>query len=207
VYVVWSDCRFAPACAANDLLISVSDDGVFWQPPLRVPIEPVGYGVHHAIPSIAIDPATSGATAHIALTYYFHETNTCATTSGLLFAGFVSSLDGGATWSRPITITPPMEPAWLPLAGLSRMVGDYTGISFAGGMAFPIIAVAKQPAGAAFDQAIYTIGLDPANPVAPELPPIARQPPHCNYLPLVAAPGGSFGSARILQPTSQFKTK
>ena len=49
-----------------------SDDGVDWSPVSRIPIDAVGSGVDHFIPGLAVDPATSGASAHLALTYYFY---------------------------------------------------------------------------------------------------------------------------------------
>jgi len=35
VYVVWSDCRFEPGCTANDLVLSISDNGTTWTAPAR----------------------------------------------------------------------------------------------------------------------------------------------------------------------------
>ena len=49
--------------------------------PARIPIEAdagaISNTVDHFIPSIAADPSTSGATAHLALFYYFYPVSNC----------------------------------------------------------------------------------------------------------------------------------
>ena len=42
-----------------------STDGVTWTAAARIPIDPVTSGVDHFIPGLAVDPATSGASAHL----------------------------------------------------------------------------------------------------------------------------------------------
>ena len=66
VWVVWEDCRFRTNCSTNDLVYSTSSDGVHWSTVTRIPIDPTTSTVDHFIPGIGIDPATSGATAHVA---------------------------------------------------------------------------------------------------------------------------------------------
>ena len=41
VYVVWSDCRFRTNCAANDIVLSTSSDGLTWSSVARIPIDDV----------------------------------------------------------------------------------------------------------------------------------------------------------------------
>src|SRR5438105_1083857 len=66
-YVAWQDCRFENGCSANDIVISTSTDGATWSAPQRVPIDAVGSNIDHFIRGIAVDKATSGSSAHVAL--------------------------------------------------------------------------------------------------------------------------------------------
>lgn len=159
VYVVWQDCSFRAACASNDLVLSTSNDGLGWTPPARVPIDATTSGIDHFIPGIAIDPATSGGSARVALSYYFYPSISCGGQSQapcLLFAGFIGSHDGGSTWGAPVQLAGPMQLIWLPQTFLGRMVGDYIASTFAAGQPLGIFAVANpSPAGASFDEAMY----------------------------------------------------
>ncbi len=96
--MAWEDCRFEPKCSANDIVLSSSGDGVDWSAVSRVPIDDVGSGVDHFIPGLAVDPSTSGAGAHLALTYYFYPDAACTPETCELNIGFISSPDGGANW-------------------------------------------------------------------------------------------------------------
>ena len=131
VYVVWQDCRFESGCGANDLVLSTSSDGTNWSQPQRIPIDAVGSNVDHFIPGLAVDPTTSGATAHLALTFYYYPNANCTDTTCQLEVGFVSSTDGGANWSTETTLTPsPMNMSWLANTTQGYMVGDYIATSF-----------------------------------------------------------------------------
>jgi hypothetical protein len=156
VYVVWQDCSFRAACASNDLVMSTSTDGVTWTAPARIPIDATTSTVDHFIPGLGIDPATSGTTAHLGLTYYYYPQTNCTTATCALYVGFTSSLDGGNTWSAPTPLAGPMALSWLPSTFSGQMVADYIATSFAGGKAYGVFAVAKAKLGAAFDEAIYT---------------------------------------------------
>jgi hypothetical protein len=157
VYVVWQDCRFRASCTSNDLVMSTSADGISWSQPSRIPIDAVTSTVDHFIPGLGIDPATSGSTAHLGLTYYFYPTASCTVSTCQLEAGFISSQDGGTTWSAPTTLTIPMSLSRLPNTFAGLMVADYIATSYAGGRAHPFFALAQQPgAGTQFDEAIYT---------------------------------------------------
>jgi hypothetical protein len=162
VYVVWQDCSFRTGCASNDLVISASSDGVTWSAPARIPIDPTTSTVDHFIPGLGIDAATSGATAHLGLTYYYYPQTNCTAATCALYVGFISSLDGGNTWSAPTPIAGPMSLSWLPATFSGQMVADYVATSFAGGKAYGVFAVAKANSGTRFDEAIYTTqsGLD-----------------------------------------------
>jgi hypothetical protein len=156
LYVIWQDCRFRTNCASNDLVMSTSADGATWASPVRIPIDVANSSVDHFIPGLGIDPGTGGGTAHLGLSYYYYPQGNCTATSCELFAGFISSSDGGSTWSTATSIAGPMKLSWLPTTSSGRMVGDYIATSFAGGKAYGFFAVAKANSGATFDEAIYT---------------------------------------------------
>ncbi len=123
----------------------------------RIPIDPVNSGVDHFIPGLAVDPNSSGRNARLALTYYYYPAANCTAESCLLNVGYISSGDGGASWSSPKKLAGPMRLAWLPITSQGSMVGDYISTSFVGGRAFPMFAEAKAPNGGLFDEAIATI--------------------------------------------------
>jgi hypothetical protein len=156
VYATWQDCRFRTGCSANDFVISTSTNGATWTAPARVPIDSLTSTVDHFIPGLAVEPASSGSTAHLALTYYFYGAANCDSSTCALYAGFISSPDGGTTWTTPITLAGPMSPAWLPNTFAGLMVGDYSSSAFAGGKAFAIFAAAQANSGTLFDEPMYT---------------------------------------------------
>ena len=156
VYVVWQDCSFRSNCASNDMVMSTSTDGTTWTTPARIPIDSVNSAVDHFIPGLAVDPVTSGATAHLALVYYFYPNTNCSAATCKLGAGFISSQDGGSTWTAPTTLAGPMTVNWLPNTFSGLMVGDYMAAAFSGGKAYPIFTVAQAKSGSTFDEAIFT---------------------------------------------------
>src|SRR5207237_3805069 len=125
IYVVWQDCRFRSGCSANDIVLSKSSDGVIWTRPTRIPIDGVTSTVDHFIPGIAVDPTTSGTGAHLALTYHYYLQSACSFSTCGLKVGFVSSVDGGSSWSSHLVLAGPMSLNWLPSTSLGPMVGDY----------------------------------------------------------------------------------
>jgi hypothetical protein len=156
VYVAWPDCRFEAGCAANDMVLSTSTDGLTWSPVVRVPADAVGSGVDHFIAGLGVDPATSGASAHLGLAYYFYPNANCTAVTCQLDVGFISSHDGGATWTTPAQLAGPMSLSWLPPTSQGTMVGDYISTSFSGGVAYPTFAVASAPSGGVFMEATFT---------------------------------------------------
>ena len=156
VYVIWQDCRFRANCASNDLVMSTSPNGTNWTQPARIPIDALTSAADHFIPGLGIDPATSGSTAHLGLTYYYFPQANCTSATCALYAGFISSADGGSTWSAATPVAGPMELSWLPSTDSGQMVGDYIATSFAGGNAYGFFAVAKAKSGSTFNEAIYT---------------------------------------------------
>ena len=146
VYVVWQDCRFRSGCSSNDMVMSTSNNGTSWSAVKRIPIDPVSGTVDHFIPGLGVDTSTGGGSAHLALTYYYFPTDACSLETCKLFAGFVSSIDGGANWSAPRKVLGPLMLTWLPNAN-GRFVGDYVSTSFIDGRAYPVIANAKAGSG------------------------------------------------------------
>jgi len=145
VYVVWSDCLFEPGCPASDLVLSTSTNGNVWSKVTRIPLDPVGSGVDHFIPGLAVDRSTSGSSAHLVVTFYYYPNANCTAATCSLDVGFSTSSDGGATWTSNSQLAGPMTLSWLPNTSQGRMVGDYISTSFVGSPAFPAFAVAFQP--------------------------------------------------------------
>jgi hypothetical protein len=156
VWVVWEDCRFRSKCSTNDLVYSTSTDGVHWSAVARVPIDPTTSSVDHFIPGIGIDPATSGATAHVAIHYYFYQKSSCTTSTCRLFVGYISSHNGGTTWNAPVKLTGPMQLGWLPNSQNGLMVGDYIATVFNNGVPHGVFAVAASKSGTTFNESMYT---------------------------------------------------
>src|SRR6202030_4399211 len=156
VWVVWEDCRFRSKCSTNDLVYSTSADGVKWSAVTRIPIDATTSTVDHFIPGIGIDPATSGATAHVAIHYYYYSQSNCTVANCQLIVGFISSANGGATWNAPVTVAGPMQLGWLPNSQNGLMVGDYIATAFTNGVPHGLFAVALASAGTTYSEAMYT---------------------------------------------------
>jgi hypothetical protein len=156
VWTVWEDCRFRSGCSTNDLVYSTSTDGVNWSAVTRIPIDDTSSTVDHFIPGIGIDPATSGAGAHVALHYYYYPESNCTVSTCQLIVGYVSSANGGSTWYAPIALTGPIELGWLPKSQNGLMVGDYIATAFTNGVPHGVFAVAMPISGTTFSEAIYT---------------------------------------------------
>jgi hypothetical protein len=155
-YVVWQDCRFRSGCTSNDIVMSKSTSETTWGPVTRVPIDATSSTVDHFIPGIGVDRSTSGASARLGLTYYFYPNRGCTAATCQLAVGFISSTNGGASWSAATQLAGPMTLSWLANTSQGRMVGDYISTSvLPGGRAWPTIAVANAPTGSTFDEAMW----------------------------------------------------
>jgi hypothetical protein len=155
VYVVWSDCRFRSGCPSNDIVLSSSADGKAWSAVSRIPIDPLKSTVDHFLPGIGADPATSGSTAHLTIVYYYYPVSAC-NNSCKLEVGFVTSENGGSTWTAGKQLAGPMQLTWLPVSDAGYMVADYIGVTYTNGNPRGIFAVAKAPAGGLLNEAMYT---------------------------------------------------
>jgi hypothetical protein len=156
IYVIWSDCRFRAGCNANDLVMSTSSNGTTWTSPARLPIVPKTGAVDLFIPGLGIDHATSGASAHLAVTTYGYSNTNCSEATCQLYVGFTTSQDGGKTWTAAKVLAGPMKLSWLPNSQNGLMVADYLSVSYASGQPFGVFAVAKAPSGGKYDEAMYT---------------------------------------------------
>jgi hypothetical protein len=144
IYVVWQTRSFrvgSVSSTPNDIAMSMmpaptaSNPNPSFGAPVRIPIEADNTNantVDHFIPGISADPHTAGSSAHLGLYYYSFPVASCAFSDPGnpanqcdLRVGFVSSIDGGTTWSPPTYI------AHMSLNELARtsqglMVGDYS---------------------------------------------------------------------------------
>jgi hypothetical protein len=156
IWVVWEDCRFRSSCSTNDLVYSTSAGGVNWSAVTRIPIDDTTSSADYFIPGVGIDPATSGATAHVGVHYYDYSQSNCTTQTCQLNVGFISSANGGATWNTPVVVAGPMQLNWLPNSQNGLMVGDYIATAFANGVPHGVFAVATAPSGSTFNESMYT---------------------------------------------------
>jgi hypothetical protein len=155
-YVAWSDCRFRSGCPSNDIVLSKSTSETTWATPTRVPIDATTSTVDHFVPGIGIDPSTSGVTTRIGLTYYFYPTANCTAATCQLDVGFISSTNGGTSWSTPTQVAGPMNLSWIPNTSQGRMFGDYISTSIRpGGNAFPVVPIASTPSGSTFAMGMF----------------------------------------------------
>jgi hypothetical protein len=155
IYVAWSDCAFRAGCKSNDIVYSTSTDGVKWTAKTRVPIDHRKSTVDHFLPGLGIDPATSGRTAHLALTYFYFPNAACTVQTCRLYTGYVSSDSGGRTWNPPTALNGPMDVNWLANAG-GYFVGDYLATAFTSdGLAHSAFSVAFA-ASKGLNEAMYT---------------------------------------------------
>jgi hypothetical protein len=156
IYVVWEDCRFRSGCSQNDLVYTTSTNGSTWSAVQRIPIDTIPSNNDYLIPGVAVDRATSGANIHVGVTYYFFPDKGCTFATCQLNIGYISSTNGGSSWSAATQLRGPMTMSWLPNTTQGRMVGDYISTSFGSdGLAHPAFAEAYAPVGNA-DCAIAT---------------------------------------------------
>lgn len=190
IYVVWQDCRFRRRCSSNDIVLSTSVNGTTWSKVKRIPIDPAASGVDHFIPGLGVDPASSGKTARLAVYYYFLPQAKCKVATCRLEVGYISSINGGRTWSRPTTLAGPMKVTQIANTNQGRMVGDYISCSILDRRAYALFAVGRAATGGrAFNEAMYTAGglqikggqaravtgpIRPRRPATPELSATVR---------------------------------
>ena len=152
IYLVWSDCRFRMGCPSNDIVLSTSTDATTWTAPARVPIDATTSTADHFVPGLGVDPVSFGNHTRIGLAYYFYPAADCTAATCQLGAGFISSVNGGKTWSTATQVAGPMSLTWLPNTSQGRMFGDYISTSIRPfGDAVPVYPIAHAPTGSTFD--------------------------------------------------------
>jgi hypothetical protein len=160
----------------NDIALSVMQAPTVATPepsfgaPSRVSIETdagaVSNTVDHFIPSVAADPKTFGSSAHLALFYYFYPVASCSYLVDVSPGpqqcqpqfGFVSSTNGGSSWSAAETVASMPSLAVLVRSNNGPDLGAYTSSfipttgNFAG-RAFSVFALGLQTSG--LDESMY----------------------------------------------------
>ena len=146
IYVVWEDCRFRSGCTQNDLVYTTSTNGTTWSAVQRIPIDTIPSTADYFIPGVAVDKGTLGTNIHVAVAYYYYPNVACTFATCQLDVGYISSTNGGTSWSAATQLRGPMTMSWLPNTTQGRMVGDYISTSFdASGLAHPVFAEAYAP--------------------------------------------------------------
>ena len=145
VLMAWPDCARRANCSGNDLLFSRSTDGLTWTPPAPIPLGPGD----HIIAGLAADPVRPG---RVAVAYYTEA-------RGKLDVQLSHSVDGGATWSRPLLLSPERMPFSRIAFSNGVMVGDYISTSFAGGRAVAVFTLAQSKLRGRLRQATYAASI------------------------------------------------
>ena len=156
IYAAWGDCRFRSECTVDDVVVSRSRDGLSWSAPERVPLVGRESDLQAFVPGLAVDPTTGGSTARVAVVAYTQSTSCAWETCRGIDVVLASSRNGGRSWTAPRRLNAEsMAISWLPDTGLGRMLGDYISMSYVRGRPIPVFALASEPFGGRFRQAIY----------------------------------------------------
>ena len=156
VYVAWRDCEPSVECSA-DIVLATSRDGVTWNEPKRIPTGP--FEGFYFLPALAVDPATSGVKARVALLYHsMSPSHICDPTAGCLGIDvrMVTSTNGGRLWTAPRRLNAySMPPFWMADTSLGRMLGDYVSVSWVRGRPIAVFSLAFEPTGGLHRQSIF----------------------------------------------------
>jgi hypothetical protein len=110
-----------------------------------VPADGSNTNADQFIPGLGVDSA-----GDLALTYYYYDNAAC--TSCQLKVGYMSSTNGGTSWSTQTQLDGPIDPTWIADTSQGRMVGDYISTSFVGTGVRPVWATATAPTGSTFNE-------------------------------------------------------
>jgi len=103
-------------------------------------------------PGFGVDPTSSGSTTRIGLYYYFYPDGNCDIETCQLNVGYISSTDGGQSWSDPRQVAGPMDVSWLAPTTGGLMFGDYIGSAIVGRHAMTVVATATAPTDHVFNE-------------------------------------------------------
>jgi hypothetical protein len=180
LFVAWQDGRLRDSAGTNDIVLSTSQNGTAWTEPAHIPLTRART---YFLPAVAVDPATSGKTAHVAVAYYSMRMSArCKVyVPGChqeIDAWLVQSTNGGRTWATARRLNQqPMQVEWLADTSLGPMLGDYISVSFVHGQPVPVIAIASPPSAAGHSEAIFTCRLNaPAPRSQTQVSPLCRRP-------------------------------
>jgi hypothetical protein len=156
VYLVWADCRFSAQCRTGSIVLATSSDGIAWSTPRRVPFAAAGDARDWFVPAVAVDPATAGGRARVAITAYSVTQPRGCPSCQVVDAYLVRSVDGGRSWLPPARLNAESVPLeWVAETGLGRMLGDYISTSFVGGRPVPVLSLADAPVAGKLKQAVF----------------------------------------------------
>jgi hypothetical protein len=146
ITVAWSDCRFEPSCAVDDIVASSSPDGETWsRPEIAVRADPAT-GTSLATPGIAV--RSRGKGTQRAIVYYAVSGTRCSKFSKAaacsVTVAYASSRRDG--WGDPIALGWRMRPSWFPCTRAGCMWGDYIAAAFLhDGRIATMLPLAKRP--------------------------------------------------------------
>lgn len=123
IYLTWSTCE---QCE-EDIVLTQSRNGVTWTEAVGIPTGGTERSLDYVLPALAVDPATSGRTARVAVLYYsLRPPNVCNPVGACLSTdvALVTSGDGGTTWTPPQQLNAVSMPlTWLADTSLGPMLG------------------------------------------------------------------------------------
>src|SRR5205085_1202512 len=137
VYATVPTCSTRSSCNGNDYVLLTSADGTTWNAPKVIPTGARTAATGVLGGGIGVDRATSGANAKVGVFYYSFVDNGCSGNCQLL-VNYVSSANGGSTWTSPVVVAGPIAIADLPPTTLGAMVGDYISVSVSNGIAHSV---------------------------------------------------------------------
>jgi hypothetical protein len=159
LYVVWGDCRFRTACHSNDIVITSSADGETWSQVTRIPLDDVASNADHFLPGLGADRNSFAPNVGLAIVFYYYPQANCSASTCQLTVGFITSSDGGQSWTDPVDVGGPMLVNWIASTSSGRMVGDYFSAFYTDdGVPHPIFGAATPPLGMLFQSMFSTCG-------------------------------------------------
>jgi hypothetical protein len=139
VWAAWHDCE-SPGASRNAVFVATSPDGAQWSAPVAVT-----RARDAVLPAIGIDVATG----RVAIAYMRSR-------AAGVDVELTVSAGSPATWSSPRRLSAQSMPLqWMPDTTSGRMLGDYISVHYARGRPLVVWALATEPVGSSFRQAIY----------------------------------------------------